>query len=127
MLVHPNYNSATQDFDFAILRLASPAPISSTVGVVCLPPDVTQTFAGTSMTISGWGTTSSSGSQSHQLKEATVTALTNAACNIPYGNAITANMICAGNPPSFDTDTCQGDSGGIHLFNVYIFFMVFSI
>ena len=115
MVVHPNYNPKTQDFDFAILRLATPAPISSTVGVVCLPPDVTQTFAGTAMTISGWGRTTSGGTQSPKLKEATVTALTNAACNIPYGNQITANMICAGNPPSFDTDTCQGDSGGISI------------
>jgi len=58
MISHPLYNQARpDDNDFALLRLATPAPISSTVGIACLPPDVTQTFAGTNMTISGWGRT----------------------------------------------------------------------
>ena len=88
----------------------SPAPISSTVGIACLPPDVTQTFAGTTFTISGWGTTTSNGAQSADLKVGTVLGLTNTACNNVYGS-ITSNMICAGTS-NFDTDTCQGDSGG---------------
>ena len=61
LLSHPSYNNKTNDFDFAIIRLSTPAPISSTLGIACLPPDVTQDFAGTNMTISGWGTTSAGG------------------------------------------------------------------
>jgi hypothetical protein len=37
---HPNYNSNSQDNDFALLRLSSPIPISSTVNIACLPPGV---------------------------------------------------------------------------------------
>ena len=67
------------------------------------------------MTISGWGTISSGGKQSPDLKVSYVNGLSNADCNKPYGGAITANMICA-STTSFDTDTCQGDSGGKYLF-----------
>ncbi len=64
------------------------------------------------MTISGWGLTSEGGAQSHELKVSNVTGLTNDACKKTYGSgSITPNMICAGTA-NFDTDTCQGDSGG---------------
>jgi len=82
---HPNYNSNSQDNDFALLELVSPAPISSTVGIACLPPDVSQTFVGTTLTISGWGTISSNGPQSPDLKVGTVQGLSNTACNSVYG------------------------------------------
>jgi hypothetical protein len=88
--------------------------------------DVSQTFAGTTLTISGWGTISSNGSQSSDLKVATVTGLSNTDCNKVYGG-ITSNMICAGTA-NFDTDTCQGDSGGeivkrsfIHILNLMLY------
>ena len=111
IITHPSYDSNSQDNDFSLLRLAIPAPISAKIGIACLPPNTTQTFAGTIMTISGWGTTSSGGKQSPYLLYAHVTGLTNAACANPYGSSdITANMICA--TDNFVRDTCQGDSGG---------------
>jgi hypothetical protein len=110
-VAHPSYNSKTEDFDFALLKLETPAVTSSTVGIACLPPDVSQTFVGTSLIISGWGTVSSSGAQSPDLKVATVTGWANADCSKVY-SGITGNMICAGTS-GFDTDTCQGDSGGM--------------
>jgi len=67
-------------------------------------------FVGTSLTISGWGTIASNGPQSADLKVAAVTGLSNTDCNKVY-SGITSNMICAGTA-NFDTDTCQGDSGG---------------
>ena len=64
------------------------------------------------MTISGWGSTSQSGSQSPILKAAFVTGVTNPACAAAgYGKNITKNMLCA-STKAFDTDACQGDSGG---------------
>jgi len=50
------------------------------------------------------------GVQSHDLKVSYVTGWTNDACEEPYG-IITENMICAAST-DFETDTCQGDSGG---------------
>ena len=99
------------NFDFALLRLSTPAIVSASVGYACLPPDTTQTFAGTIMKISGWGTTSLSGSQSPNLLYAYVNGLSNTDCSIAYPGAITANMICAYGE-NFTKDTCQGDSGG---------------
>jgi len=103
------------------MKLASPVQVSQNASIICLPPDVTQTFAGTNLTISGWGTTSSGGSQSPALKAAFITGMTNSACSATgYGSSITANMICA-TTPAIDTDTCQGDSGGKILYYKIIF------
>jgi hypothetical protein len=48
ILVHPLYNASnTFANDFAILTLSSAVPTTNpNVGIVCLPPDVSQTFAG---------------------------------------------------------------------------------
>lgn len=73
--------------------------------------DVTQTFVGTNFTISGWGTTSFGGAQSPDLKAGLVQGLSNLECSTSY-SGLTSNMICAASQ-SVDTDTCQGDSGGI--------------
>jgi trypsin len=120
---HPKYSSSTQNNDFALLKLATPVRASQNASFICLPPVVTQTFAGTNMTISGWGTMSAGGLQSPALKAAFVTGMTNAACSATgYGRSITANMICA-TTPAVDTDTCQGDSGGNH-FNFISHFLL---
>jgi hypothetical protein len=74
--------------------------------------DVTQSFEGTNLTISGWGYTSSNGQLSPNLKFAFVNGWNNAACKATgYGTLITDNMICA-STAKIDTDACQGDSGG---------------
>ena len=40
--VHPSYNSNNLDFDFVLIKLASPVAINANVSLACLPPDVTQ-------------------------------------------------------------------------------------
>jgi hypothetical protein len=72
--------------------------------------DNNQTYEGSNLIISGWGDISFNGTQSPDLKVSTVMGLSNKECSKIY-RAITPNMICAGTP-NFDTDTCQGDSGG---------------
>merc|ERR1712037_278422 len=105
---HPNYNSATTDNDYAILRLASPVTFTDEVSPACLPADLSATFAGVLATVTGWGTLSSGGSQPTVLQEVDVTVTTNIECNNAYGS-ITNNMVCAADSGK---DSCQGDSGG---------------
>ena len=75
-----------------------------------LVTDVTQSFEGTKLTISGWGHTSSNGQLSPNLKFAFVNGWSNAACKATV-TLITDNMICA-STANIDTGSCQGDSGG---------------
>jgi Trypsin len=56
---HPNFNEITGTFDVALVSLASPATLSSMIGVVCLPSTATlpvPLFAGTELSVSGWQT-----------------------------------------------------------------------
>jgi len=75
ILVHPNYNSETQENDFSLLLLQNPIQFSSKAGAACLPPDTSATFVGTNLTISGWGLESEEGTQSTKLKAAFVKGL----------------------------------------------------
>jgi len=111
-LEHPSYNPGnSQAYDFALLKLATPVTLpSAKAGLVCLPTDLSQTFEGATLTISGWGTVASGGSQSPELKVATVTGISNALCQSKYpGEVLSTYNICAAKS---GTDTCQGDSGG---------------
>ena len=73
--------------------------------------------------ISGWGRTSEGGSSSDVLMKGIVSIISRRKCSIMYKEhttkfTITNQMICAG---SFGRDTCQGDSGGIYINNLYQF------
>ena len=114
VLLHPLYNSTNgAAYDYSLVKLATPVNIpavNSTVGLACLPPDVTQTFEGTNLTVSGWGWTTPLGKQSAPLKATYVTGVSNAACQASYPTAnIGPYHICALTP---NTDACNGDSGG---------------
>jgi hypothetical protein len=109
-------------YDYSILRLSTSVTIpSTTTGVVCLPPDVSQTFAGTTLTASGWGLTSGGGFQSPALKSTILSGISNEDCTLYYGvGNIGAWHICAiGNTTG--SSACNGDSGGnlILISNLY--------
>ncbi|XP_068231253.1 transmembrane protease serine 9-like [Palaemon carinicauda] len=112
IIVHPQYSSKTFDNDMALLKLSSPIsfPSDNKIAPVCLP-DAGNAYDNVDAIITGWGTTSSGGSQSNQLREVTVPTMTNSKCQQSYGNSITSNMICAGLDEG-GKDSCQGDSGG---------------
>ncbi len=77
--IHTTYNqSSFQDNDFALLRLASRIPLSSTVGIACVAPDIV--YDGKTVIITGWGYTSPNGPQSPTLKQANVVTMANTAC-----------------------------------------------
>jgi secreted trypsin-like serine protease len=108
--VHPDYTDATEGNDVAVLTLSTSMPYapasyvdSSDTGVYA---------SGTTARILGWGTTSSGGSSSNQLRTATVPVVSDSSCRGSYGSDFVASdMVCAGYT-SGGVDTCQGDSGG---------------
>ena len=117
VIVNPGWNSSTYSSDLALIGLAAPVAVSPSVQPVALPlvQDATAwPAAGEPATISGWGTTTLSGSSSPLLRAATVQILsapTDARCG-EYGTSyVPGNHVCAGVPQG-GVDACQGDSGG---------------
>jgi len=113
--VHPQNNSTTQDFDYALLRLSRPVTTGGTA--VTRPVDLanagTQVAEGTKAFVTGWGATAEGGPGSMELLGVEVPVISNAACNQPesYNGDISAAMMCAGRETG-GIDSCQGDSGG---------------
>jgi len=108
-VIHPSYSPTTMNYDVALLALSTKVNLPSTM----LPAvGSTATYEGSSALIAGWGTTSSAGSISYDLRQATVTVWNNTLCGTRYGtgtSGINSLKLCAAAPGK---DTCQGDSGG---------------
>ncbi|MEY9995355.1 secreted trypsin-like serine protease [Streptomyces sp. V4I8] len=108
--VHPDYTDATEGNDVAVLTLSTSMPYTTASYVDS--SDTGVYAAGTTARIIGWGTTSSNGSSSNQLRTATVPIVSNSSCASSYGSDfLSSDMVCAGYT-SGGVDTCQGDSGG---------------
>ncbi|GGX52286.1 S1 family serine peptidase [Streptomyces fructofermentans] len=108
--IHPGYTDAEEGDDVAVLTLSASMPYTP-IGYVSSSETSVYT-AGTTARILGWGTTSSGGSSSNQLRTATVPTVSNSTCSSAYGSSyISTDMVCAGYT-SGGVDTCQGDSGG---------------
>ncbi|MFI6012215.1 S1 family peptidase [Streptomyces sp. NPDC051243] len=108
--IHPDYTDATDGNDVAVLTLSTSMPYTTASYVDS--SDTGVYAAGTTARIVGWGTTSSGGSSSNQLRTATVPIVSNSSCASSYGSDfIASDMVCAGYT-SGGVDTCQGDSGG---------------
>jgi len=104
---HPNYNEATLDYDYMMLKLdgsSSRTPVQLDTG-----DDTSLLDAGNDVIVMGWGTTSSGGSLSNVLLEVEVDVISQAQCQDAYSNPITERMVCAARTGK---DSCQGDSGG---------------
>ncbi|GGR18402.1 S1 family peptidase [Streptomyces griseomycini] len=108
--IHPDYRRVTRGDDVAVLTLSTPMPYTP-VGYVS-SSDTSVYAAGTTARVLGWGTTSSGGSSSDQLRTATVPTVSDASCRGSYGSRfVQSDMVCAGYSAG-GVDTCQGDSGG---------------
>ena len=108
IVVHPHYNTTTNENDIALIEL-SEAPHGSIIPLIdsksSLPP-------GTALEVTGWGLTED-GRPSRELRMAVVPYVDNAICNNPssYNGSILPGMMCAGRREG-GVDSCQGDSGG---------------
>ncbi|KAF7711965.1 serine protease 27-like [Silurus meridionalis] len=114
VIVHPSYNSATQNNDIALLRLKSSVNFTDYIRPVCLAGQGSSFPDKTSCWITGWGSIAS-GVQLPApgvLQEAMVPTVNTQICDFLLGfGSITPNMMCAGYYQG-GKDTCQGDSGG---------------
>ncbi|XP_072940394.1 trypsin CFT-1-like [Epargyreus clarus] len=120
IIIHPSYNSVTEDNDIAILRAATNFVFSTTVAA--------GNIAGANYNLAdnqvvwaiGWGTTSYQGVSSEQLRHVQIWTVNQATCRTRYaelGRTITDNMLCSGWLDVGGRDQCQGDSGGPLLHN----------
>jgi trypsin len=110
IIIHREYNRATQMHDIALIKLKSPPPGTSIPygDPTTVPP------IGKKLEVTGWGATREGGSGSPQLMVAEVPYVDNATCNAKgaYKGKISAGMMCAGYAEKDRADACQGDSGG---------------
>jgi secreted trypsin-like serine protease len=115
---HPQYNSGTLENDVALLELSSPIILSSARRTAAIPLFTPADSAagldapGTLATISGWGTTSESGSLSTTLKFAQVPVVSDAEARAAYSDGEIADSMLGAGFTQGGVDTCQGDSGG---------------
>ena len=85
---HENYNRASADYDFAILKLSAPITFSSVAAPICLPSSELSLYVDQIATAIGWGHTSSEGTSSSILQEVDVTVISNQQCANSYGSQI---------------------------------------
>ncbi|MBA0051323.1 serine protease [Streptomyces sp. AJS327] len=113
--VHPDYGSAGQGADVAVLTLEEEMPYEAVPFVSADETDVYE--PGSPATILGWGATSEGGSTSDVLLKAEVPTVSDEDCSTAYGDSFNAeDMVCAGLEEG-GVDACQGDSGGPLILN----------
>jgi hypothetical protein len=111
VIIHPGWNSKTDQNDIALLRLSSPVSGGSPIR---LHTETNGPAEGTPAYVSGWGATVFEGSGPNQLQGASIAVLAGPAdeCgNYGAGQFDQRRMLCAGRLAG-GVDTCQGDSGG---------------
>uniref|UniRef100_A0A668SAZ7 Peptidase S1 domain-containing protein n=1 Tax=Oreochromis aureus TaxID=47969 RepID=A0A668SAZ7_OREAU len=111
ILLHPQYDQFTSDYDIALLELSAPVFFSDLVQPVCVPSSSHTFTTGTSCYVTGWGVLMEDGELASRLQEASVKIINRSTCNKLYDDAVTPRMLCAGNLLG-GVDACQGDSGG---------------
>ncbi|KAG7269042.1 hypothetical protein CRUP_003663 [Coryphaenoides rupestris] len=93
-ITHPYYNTQNFNNDITLLRLSSPAHMTSHVSPVCLASSSPPT--GTRCVTTGWGRTGQTSSPRY-LQQTALPLLSSAQCRQYWGqNKITDAMICAG-------------------------------
>lgn len=111
IIPHPNYDSNTTDYDFALLELAQDSryePIALNTAEIDIPASNSPIMA----TVAGWGATNeNSYTLPNLLQKVDVPLITQQSCNNDYRGSITDRMLCAGYDRG-GKDSCQGDSGG---------------
>ena len=107
---HPQYVNGSDVNDIAVLKLNAPFNSSSTIGLCCLPSDVSLPTLSQPGVIAGWGLTTVNGTeQSDTLQQGTVQVQASSKTCSAANSSI---QFCAGYS---GTDVCFGDSGGPYM------------
>ncbi|MGH0151270.1 UNVERIFIED_CONTAM: hypothetical protein FKN15_032368 [Acipenser sinensis] len=107
---HPSYNPFTIKNDITLLKLSSPATMSTAVSPVCLAQSSDIFPGGMLCVTTGWGLTKSTASDTPSLlQQVALPLLTNDDYKRYWGNKIADVMVCTG---ADGASSCMGDSGG---------------
>ena len=111
IVVHPQWNPSTNDYDIALLHLAQPIDGVAAVALV-QPSDAAIFEPGDISRVIGWGAIAWEGAGSDVLLQVDLPIVSQQVCSNSYGAGdITDRMLCAGFAAG-GKDSCQGDSGG---------------
>ena len=112
---HPNYDPATTNFDFVMIKLKEKVALGGTSIPASLATKEMddEFFTKKTFSVSGWGSLDYGGSSPDVLQSVDVPFVSNTVCSELYGDAITDQMLCAGTIKGAGADSCQGDSGGM--------------
>ncbi|NXO70128.1 ST14 protein, partial [Phainopepla nitens] len=106
IIVHPQYDPSTSDYDIALLEMEMPVLFSELVQPICLPSTSRVFLYGTVCYVTGWGAIKENSHLAKTLQEARVRMINQSVCNKLYGDLITSRMLCAGNLNG-GVDACQ--------------------
>ena len=104
ILVHPLYDDASSDYDFALVELLEPSMLSPVI-ISTEEPNLTRMA-----TTAGWGFVNDS-QEAARLQKVNLPLVPTALCEASYPGQITGRMLCAGYAEG-GKDSCFGDSGG---------------
>ena len=105
IFMHDLFERRTYTNDIAVLKLAQPATFNDYIWPVCLPPS-NLVLDGQTASVTGWGTTSYSGTPSNVLLEVTLPIWKLNDCQAAYTQPITDKQLCAGYKAG-GKDSCQ--------------------
>uniref|UniRef100_A0A8C4T074 Peptidase S1 domain-containing protein n=1 Tax=Erpetoichthys calabaricus TaxID=27687 RepID=A0A8C4T074_ERPCA len=113
IIIHPNYNSFTADYDVSLVELESPLTFNSYIQPICLPVPSYNFPPGMQCTVTGWGQLYEFNSELMpvQLPKTSVGPLLSTCLKFLYVLPANSQMMCAGFLAG-KVDACQGDSGG---------------
>ncbi|XP_055308748.1 trypsin-7-like [Sitodiplosis mosellana] len=108
---HPNFNSTSTNFDFALLKLAESLKFTDKIQPIALLNADAVVEDGTPSLVTGWGLTQNPNESNEGLRGVIVPIVNQEYCKSLYEGGITDQMICAGYDEG-GKDSCQNDSGG---------------
>ncbi|KAJ8961989.1 hypothetical protein NQ314_005771 [Rhamnusium bicolor] len=113
IILHPEYDWWTLDYDIALLELVEPISVANASAIV-LPEADAPIAVGSIATVTGWGVLEpNAGTTPEILQVVEVPVVSQEDCSEAYTSyPVTDRMFCAGLLGVGGKDACQGDSGG---------------